>query len=62
LACGIVTPFAGVTWDDNGGYVFGAYAVFFVLVVIYIAIIAAKVSRMERQLSDLNDTVEKRGL
>ena len=55
-------PLAGVTWDDNGGYVFAAYAVFFVLVVIYIGIIAAKVARMERQLSELNDAVEKRGL
>ena len=51
---------AGVTWDDNGGYVFAAYAVLFVLVVIYIAIIAGKVARMERQLTELNQTGEER--
>ena len=51
-----------VPWDDNGEYVFGAYAVFTVLVVVYIAIIAMKIARMERQLSELNDAAEKRGL
>ena len=51
-----------VPLDDNGGYVFGAYAVFLVLVLIYVGIIAAKISRTERQVTELNDIVEKRGL
>jgi isoprenylcysteine carboxyl methyltransferase (ICMT) family protein YpbQ len=51
-----------VPLDDNGGYVFAAYAVFLVLVLIYVGIIAAKISRTERALSELNDLAEKRGL
>ena len=51
-----------VPLDDNGGYVFGAYAVFFVLVLLYVAIIGAKVARTERQLTELNDLAEKRDL
>jgi type II secretory pathway component PulM len=51
-----------VPLDDNGGYVFAAYAVFLVLVLIYVGIIAAKISRTERALTELNETAEKRGL
>jgi type II secretory pathway component PulM len=51
-----------VPLDDNGGYVFAAYAVFLVLVLIYVGIIAAKISRTERALSELNEVAEKRGL
>ena len=51
-----------VPWDDNGGYVFAAYAVFLVLVLIYVGIIGAKIARTERQVSELNDLAEKRGL
>ena len=51
-----------VPLDDNGGYVFAAYAVFLVLVLIYVGIIAAKISRTERALSELNELAEKRGL
>ena len=51
-----------VPLDDNGGYVFAAYAVFVVLLLIYVGIIGAKISRTERQLAELNDLAEKRGL
>jgi hypothetical protein len=51
-----------VPLDDNGGYVFAAYAVFVVLILIYVGIIARKISRTERQVSELNDVAEKRGL
>jgi type II secretory pathway component PulM len=58
-----MTPFAvPVPLDDNGGYVFAAYAVFLVLVLIYVGIIAAKISRTERALSELNELAEKREL
>jgi CcmD family protein len=58
-----VLPFAvDVPLDDNGGYVFAAYAVFFVLILIYVGIIGAKISRTEKQVSELNDLAEKRGL
>jgi CcmD family protein len=51
-----------VPWDDNGGYVFAAYSVFLVLVLVYVAIIGRKISRTEREVSELNDIAEKRGL
>jgi hypothetical protein len=51
-----------VPLDDNGGYVFAAYAVFVVLILIYVGIIGAKISRTEKQLAELNDLAEKRGL
>jgi CcmD family protein len=51
-----------VPWNDNGEYVFAAYAVFFVLILIYVAIIGMRVARRERELSELLDQLEKRGL
>jgi hypothetical protein len=51
-----------VPLDDNGGYVFAAYAVFVVLILIYVAIIGAKISRVERQVTELNEIAEKRDL
>ena len=39
--------------DEAGKYVAGAYVVFFALVMIYIAIIGAKIARIERQISEL---------
>jgi CcmD family protein len=51
-----------VPWDDNGEYVFAAYAVFVVLVLVYVAIIGRKISRVEREVTELNEIAEKRGL
>jgi hypothetical protein len=45
---------------DNGGYVAAAYLVFFALVLIYVAIMATKLSRLERDLSELNELAEKK--
>jgi hypothetical protein len=39
--------------DEAGKYVAGAYLVFLTLVVVYVAIIGAKVARIERELSEL---------
>jgi CcmD family protein len=47
--------------DEAGKYVAGAYVVFFTLIVIYVAIIGAKIARIERQLRELNDTLDERG-
>ena len=47
--------------DDAGPYVAGAYLVFLALILIYVAIMAAKLARIERELVDLADTVERRG-
>ncbi len=44
--------------DEAGKYVAGAYIVFLALVLIYVAIMAAKLSRIERQLSELADHVD----
>jgi hypothetical protein len=39
--------------DEAGKYVAGAYVVFLTLVVVYVAIIGAKIARIERELSAL---------
>jgi len=46
---------------DNTGYVAAAYLVFFALVLIYVAIMASKLSRFERELSELNELADRRG-
>ena len=51
-----------VPLDDNGGYVFAAYAVFLALVLIYVGIIGMRIARRERELTELNEMAEKRGL
>jgi type II secretory pathway component PulM len=44
--------------DEAGKYVAGAYVVFLTLVVVYVAIIGAKIGRIERELEELNELVE----
>ena len=39
--------------DEAGKYVAGAYVVFVALIVIYVAIIGAKIARIERQITEL---------
>ena len=46
--------------DEAGRYVAGAYVVFVALILVYVAIIGAKVSRIEKELETLNDLVDKR--
>ena len=46
--------------DEAGTYVAGAYVVFVALILIYVAIIGAKVSRIEKELETLNDLVDRR--
>jgi hypothetical protein len=45
---------------DNTGYVAAAYLVFFALVLVYLVIMANKLARFERELSELNDLVDER--
>ena len=40
---------------DNGGYVAAAYLVFLVLVLVYVVILGMRLSRMERDLAELED-------
>ena len=46
--------------DEAGKYVAGAYAVFLALILIYVAIMAAKLARIERELQELNDLADQR--
>ena len=46
--------------DDAGPYVAGAYLVFLALILIYVAIMAAKLVRIESELVELTDLVEGR--
>jgi hypothetical protein len=39
--------------DEAGKYVAGAYTVFVALILIYVAIIGAKIARIDRQISEL---------
>jgi hypothetical protein len=39
--------------DEAGKYVAGAYVVFLALILIYVAIIGAKIARIEREISAL---------
>jgi hypothetical protein len=51
---------ADVTLPDNSGYVVAAYLVFLVLLLIYVGIMATKLSRFERELTELNELAEKK--
>jgi hypothetical protein len=47
--------------DEAGKYVAGAYIVFVVLILIYVAIMAMKLQRIERELTELASFAEQRG-
>ena len=44
--------------DEAGKYVAGAYVVFLTLIVIYVAIIAAKIARIDREITELAEEDE----
>jgi hypothetical protein len=46
--------------DDAGPYVAAAYLVFLALILVYVAIMAVKLARIEREVVDLADLVERR--
>jgi hypothetical protein len=46
--------------DDAGPYVAAAYLVFLALVLIYVGIMAGKLARLQRDISELHDLVERR--
>jgi CcmD family protein len=46
--------------DEAGKYVAAAYVVFLVLILVYVAIMAAKLQRIERELRDLAGFAEQR--
>jgi hypothetical protein len=46
--------------DEAGPYVAGAYLVFLALILIYVAIMASKLARIERDLVELSELAERR--
>jgi hypothetical protein len=46
--------------DDAGPYVAAAYLVFLALVLIYVAIMAAKLARIQRDIGELAELEERR--
>jgi hypothetical protein len=46
--------------DEAGKYVAAAYVVFVALILVYVAIMAAKLQRVERELGALADLAERR--
>jgi CcmD family protein len=46
--------------DDAGPYVAAAYLVFVALILVYVAIMATKLGRLEREIRELSELVERR--
>jgi hypothetical protein len=46
--------------DEAGKYVAAAYLVFLALILIYVAIMAGRLSRIERDLEEVTDLLERR--
>jgi hypothetical protein len=47
--------------DEAGKYVAGAYVVFCALILVYVAIMAARLQRIERELGELAERAEHTG-
>ena len=45
--------------DEAGKYVAAAYIIFFTLIVLYMAIISAKIARIDRDLTELVELAER---
>jgi uncharacterized membrane protein len=46
--------------DDAGPYVAAAYLVFLALILVYVGIMAVKLARIEREVSELAEIVDER--
>jgi hypothetical protein len=46
--------------DEAGKYVAGAYVVFLALLLVYVAIMSARLQRIDRELAELNELAEGR--
>jgi CcmD family protein len=46
--------------DEAGKYVAAAYIVFVALILVYVAIMATKLSRIEHELEELNELADRR--
>jgi Na+-transporting NADH:ubiquinone oxidoreductase subunit NqrE len=45
--------------DEAGKYVAGAYGVFVTLIVVYVAILGAKIARVEREAQRLHELLDR---
>jgi hypothetical protein len=45
---------------DGDGYIAAAYLVFLALLLVYVAIMATRLSRLERELAELNELAARR--
>jgi hypothetical protein len=50
---------ASNTLPDNAGYVAAAYLVFLALILIYVAIMAYKLTRMQRDVTEINELADR---
>jgi hypothetical protein len=50
---------ASNTLPDNAGYVAAAYLVFLALILIYVAIMAWKLTRMQRDVIEINELADR---
>jgi hypothetical protein len=57
-AAAVSTP--ALPLDEAGKYVAAAYLVFLALILIYVAIMASRLSRIERELGELDELVQAR--
>jgi hypothetical protein len=48
--------------DEAGKYVAGAYVVFVALLLIYVAIMSARLARIDRELGELADLAERKSV
>ena len=48
--------------DDAGPYVAAAYLVFLALILVYVAIMAVRLARIEKEIDDLARIVEQRAI
>jgi hypothetical protein len=56
---GVLAELPALPLHEAGKYVAGAYLVLFALVLIYVAIMAIRVSRIERELGELLELSER---
>ncbi len=57
---GLLAATPALPLNEAGKYVAGAYVVFLALIVVYVAIMAAKLQRIERELGELAGFAEQR--
>jgi CcmD family protein len=59
-AAAVIASAPALPLDEAGKYVAAAYLVFLVLILVYVAIMAGKLARIERELGELNELVDRR--